>query len=113
MNGSAPNSPATGSHSCVCQKLRPKRRMDGIDSSVSTAPIATTIAIRISPKTPVPIRKPSSLLDLDFGKGSQLELHHDIGQRRVSELRAVLLADGERPFHELDHRFRLRFVLGV
>ncbi len=30
-----------------------------------------------------------------------------------TQLGAILLAVGERPFHEVDHRFRLRLVLGV
>jgi hypothetical protein len=82
MNGSAPNSPATGSHTSVRQKSQPNRRIDAIDSTVSTMPIAKTMPIRIRPKAPVPIRKRDSLRDLDLGKSRHLELHDRLGQGR-------------------------------
>src|SRR6185436_8420999 len=113
MNGSAPNSPATGSHTSVRQKSQPNRRMDAIDSTVSTTPIAKTMPMRIRPKNPVPIRKPESLRDLDLGKGRRLELHDRLRQGRIAQFGAVFLAVGERPFQEVDHRLRLRLVLGV
>ena len=40
MNGSAPNSPATGSQISVRQKLRPNFSIDSIDCRVSSNPMA-------------------------------------------------------------------------
>src|SRR5947207_9644527 len=104
MNGSAPNSPATGSQISVSQKLRPNLRIDAIDSTASTAPMVQTMATTRSPKAPVPSRKPSSLRDLDLGKGGHFELDDRLRQRRVAEIGAVLLAVDQRPLHEVDHR---------
>ena len=40
MNGSAPNSPCTGSHVCVRQKSKPNFLIDSIDSRTSSIPMA-------------------------------------------------------------------------
>ena len=60
MNGSAPNSPATGSHISVRQKASPNRWMDSSDWRTSSKPIADTISTSASANTPVPARKPRS-----------------------------------------------------
>src|SRR5438874_4392248 len=60
MNGSAPNSPATGSQISVRQKLKPNFRIDGSDWRVSSTPIANTIRTTTSATAPVPIRKVKS-----------------------------------------------------
>ena len=60
MNGSAPNSPATGSQVSVRQKLKPNFWIDSIDCRVSSKPIATTISTRTSANAPVPSLKPRS-----------------------------------------------------
>ncbi len=60
MNGSAPNSPATGSQISVRQKLRPNLWIDSIDCRVSSNPMAHTISTRTSANAPVPILNPRS-----------------------------------------------------
>ena len=60
MNGRAPNSPATGSHVVVRQKLRPNFSIDIIDWRASSTPIATTMTMRTSANAPVPSRNPRS-----------------------------------------------------
>jgi hypothetical protein len=67
MNGSAPNSPATGSQICVRQNARPNFVIDSIDSRVSTTAMLTTMTSRNRAKAPVPILKARSLrLTRDF-----------------------------------------------
>jgi phosphate transport system substrate-binding protein len=41
MNGRAPNSPATGSQTSVCQKLQPNWAIESRDSLISASPIAS------------------------------------------------------------------------
>ena len=71
MNGRAPNSTATGSHVSVSQNCHPNCLMDSWDWRHSSMPIATTMTISSTPKTPVPARKiVSSMrpdLPVDFG----------------------------------------------
>ena len=45
MNGSAPNSPETGSQISVRQKSNPNWRIDSIDCETSSKPMAHTIRI--------------------------------------------------------------------
>src|SRR5438309_1350853 len=124
MNGSAPNSPDTGSQISVRQKLRPNFWIDSIDCATSTAPIAQTMSTRTSANAPVPIRNPRSfptcltrrtrptrLRDLDLRERRHFQFHNRVRQRCISEIRAVLLTIGQRPLHELHHRLCLRLVL--
>ena len=60
MNGRAPNSPATGSQTSVCQNCQPKWRIDSCDSRNSTTAMAPTMAISRRAKAPVPLRKRTS-----------------------------------------------------
>ena len=60
MNGSAPNSPATGSQVSVRQKLRPNFWIESIDCRVSSNPMAQTMSTRTSANAPVPMRNPRS-----------------------------------------------------
>ena len=61
MNGRAPNSPATGSHVSVSQKLKPNSRIDSCDSRNRPTPMATTMRDQQqTANTPVPARKTSS-----------------------------------------------------
>src|SRR4051794_27675910 len=119
MNGSAPNSPATGSQTSVRQKLRPNLLIESIDCRVSSNPMAHTISTRTSANAPVPSLNPRSpvlprlraipapLRDLDLRQRRHLELHDRVRQRRVTELGAELLAVAQRPLHEIDHGLRL------
>src|ERR1051325_10581884 len=124
MNGSAPKSPATGSQVVVCQKPSPNFWIDSHDSLISTAPIATTMAMTSTANAPVPMRKPRSPWlprrtapvpaasgDTNLGERREFQLHNLGRERSVAQLRCELLPVGERPLHELDHRLALRLVL--
>src|ERR1041384_1139658 len=117
MNGSAPNSPATGSQFDVRQKFRPNFCSDSAESFASVMPMATTMSSSAAAKTPMPMRNPRSLVRTlrlrhrDLLERRLLE-HDDVGgQRRVAEVRAVLLPVGQRPLHALDHRLARGLVL--
>ncbi len=66
MNGSAPNSPDTGSQISVRQKSSPNWRSDRIDCCVSSAPMATTMRMSRRAKNPVPTLNPRSLRSSDI-----------------------------------------------
>src|SRR6478672_6681195 len=61
MNGSAPNSPATGSQFVVRQNAKPNFCSDSDDWFVSSTPIATTMSSNAAAKTPMLTRNPGSL----------------------------------------------------
>src|SRR5512135_2451538 len=127
MNGSAPNSPDTGSQVRPVQKPKPNFSIESRDWSASTTPIPTTIRQMRTAKTPVPRRKPRSAPGsrrdgrarmrgrplLDPAERGHLHLHDALRERRVAELGAVLLAVGQGPLHEVQHDLRLRRVLRV
>src|SRR5947208_16824236 len=113
MNGSAPNSPATGSQISVRQKFIPNFWTDSTDWRASTTPIAHTRTTSRAPNVPVPMRNRKSLRDLDSAKGGHLELDDGFRQRRVAEIGAVFLTLGQRPLHEVSHRLCLRLVLPI
>ena len=60
MNGSAPNSPATGSQLLVPQKLSPNFCIDSVESFASDTAIATTISSNAAANAPTPTRKVKS-----------------------------------------------------
>src|SRR5262245_36396296 len=117
MNGSAPNSPATGSQFVVRQKPKPNFCSDSDDSLVSRTPIAMTMSSSAAAKTPMLMRNPVSvertrrLGYLDPAQRSLFERDDVRGERGVPEISAVFLAVGQRPLHEIDHRFGGRLVL--
>src|SRR5262245_46974472 len=128
MKGSAPKSPATGSQIRVTQKLKPNLSMDSCELRHSSAPMATTIAIRRSAKRPVKTRKlrspPSrngnreratnrSPLQLDLLDGGHLQLHDFFWQRSVPQIRSELLPVSQRPLQEVDEGLRLHLVFGT
>src|SRR5438874_2046171 len=112
MKGRAPNSPATGSQISVRQKLQPNSARDRRDSQVNWTPMATTAVTTSAPTSPLPTRKSRSppLLDLDRAKRLQFHVDDVPGQRRVTEIRRVLLPVAQRPLHEIDHRLRHRLI---
>src|SRR4029077_6826663 len=79
MNGSAPNSPATGSQISVRQNFSPNFWIDGNDSYARIKPMPQTRAINMKPNAPVPIRKPRSLRDFDLGKSGHFQFDHRVG----------------------------------
>src|SRR5689334_8456270 len=100
MNGSAPKSPATGSHVVVFQKPKPNFWIDSHDSLVRTAPMPATIAMMSTANAPVTTRKPRSPWlprftvlvaatsgDTHFGQRRELQLHDLRRQRGVTEFR--------------------------
>src|SRR5947208_15819538 len=103
MNGSAPNSPATGSQISVRQKFIPNFWTDSTDWRASTTPIAHTRTTSRTPNVPVPIRNRKSLRDLDFGNGRHLELDNGFRQRRVAEIGDGLLTIRQSHVHESYH----------
>src|SRR5258705_11186488 len=118
MNGSAANSPATGSQVLVPQKRSPNFWIDSDESFASVAAIATTISSNAAANAPTPTRKAKSdertgLGNLDPIERGLFEHHHAGGQRSVAEIRRVLLAIGERPPHEVHHRLAGCFVFGL
>src|SRR5215208_2624368 len=60
MNGSAPNSPATGSQLLVRQKLKPNFCSDSEESFASVTPMPMTISSSAAANTPMPRRNPRS-----------------------------------------------------
>src|SRR5471032_1944889 len=129
MNGSAPNCPATGSHTCVRQKFKPNFSIDSIDCRVNSNPIPTTTRMRTAMKAPVPRRNPRSvapprldfhpgisvatLRDLDLLERRQFHLDDRVRERRVAEPTGGLLAVAQRPLHEVHHDLRLPLVFRV
>src|SRR6476660_8878874 len=128
MKGSAPNSPATGSQVSVRQKLRPNLLIDSTASRLSSKAMPATISTMRKAKKPVPSLKPRSgyrkrrvgldtgsltLRNLDLRQGRHLELDDGLGQWRVAEVSAVLLAVGQCPLHEVHHGLGLALVLRV
>src|SRR5947207_15514503 len=119
MKGSAPNSPLTGFHVLVRQKFKPNFWSDSHDSFARVRPMEMTISSSAAAKAPMPRRNPRSeertarLRHLDLVERRLLE-HHDVGrQRRIPEVGAVLLAIGESPVHEVDHRLAGGLVLWI
>src|SRR5258706_12560596 len=119
MKGSAPNSPATGSHVVVRQKLKPNRCRESQESFASVIPMATTISSSAAAKAPMPRRNPRSeertarLRYLDSVERRLLEHDDAAGKGSVPEIRAVFLAVGQRPLHEVQHRLRRGLVLRI
>src|SRR5512143_940836 len=102
MNGSAPNSPETGSQVVPFQNAKPNFSIESRDWWASTTPIPRTIRQTRTAKAPVPRRKPrsrrKSVRDgraaiglLDPGERRHLHLHDARGEGRVAQLRTVLL----------------------
>ena len=56
MNGSAPNSPETGSHVVPVQKPKPNFVIDSIDCRESSTASATTVSTTNAAKAPVKAR---------------------------------------------------------
>src|SRR5262245_35144639 len=118
MNGNAPNSPATGSQLLVPQKPSPNFCIDSVESFASVTAIATTISSSAAANAPTPTRNVKSddrtcLGNLYAFQCRLFEHRHVGGQRSVTQIRGVLLAVGERPSHEVDHRLAGGFVFGV
>src|SRR3989442_6230632 len=119
MNGSAPNSPLTGFHVLVRQKFNPNFWSDSHESFARVRPMAMTMSSSAAAKAPMPRRNPRSdertarLRSLDSVERRLFE-HHDAGrQRGVAEIRAVFLAVGQRPVHEVDHRLAGGFIFWI
>src|SRR5690349_14282091 len=105
MNGSAPNWPATGSQVVVRQKSKPNFRMESPEVRSSSKRIPRTRRTTRDAKNPVPRRKPRSSarrreegvfigrlsLGLDLLERFHLQGDDLRGQRRVAEVRRVLL----------------------
>src|SRR5512136_2907964 len=125
MNGSAPNSPDTGSQVRPFQNPNPNFSIESRDWWASTTPMPRTTRQTRTAKAPVPRRKPRSLRKavrdgrpfmsglLDPAERRHLHLHDARGKGRVAELGAVLLPVGEGPLHEVHHDLGLRLVLRV
>src|SRR2546428_6583053 len=119
MNGSAPNSPATGSHVLVRQKPRPNFWIDSHESFASVKPMATTTSSNAAANAPMLTRNPRSgkrtarLRYLDPVERRLFEHHDAGGQRGVAEIGAVLLAIGQRPAHEVQHHLPGGLVLRI
>ncbi len=102
MNGRAPNSPATGSHVSVIQKCQPNCLMDNWDCRNSSMPIATTMAIRTSPNSPVPPRKivssmrPDLPVDVGRSGGALAAIYCSLTRSSVlSSISTTLAGSGE------------------
>src|SRR5262245_17045267 len=131
MNGSAPNSPETGSQTFPVQNLKPNFSSESCDVRKSSQKIPATSRTTSRAKNPVPRRKPrssalrredgvffmggscSETSELDSLERFHLESHDIRRQRRVAHVARELLPVGQGPLHELDHRLGLRLVLGV
>src|SRR6185436_16787948 len=96
MNGSAPNSPDTGSQISVRQKLKPNFAIESHDWRTSSKPIATTISTSTSPKRPVPILKPRSLRNMSEMDGSGIRAQANLHRFHSRELRELKLDDFSR-----------------
>src|SRR6476469_8991409 len=114
MKGSAPKSPATGSHVDVRQNCSPNFSIERIDWRASSKPMAATIRISNRPNAPVATLKPRSLRipsdDLYSLERREFLFDQIRRQRRVPKLGRELLPVAERPTHEVDHCLRLRLV---
>src|SRR4029079_17621880 len=118
MNGSAPNSPATGSQLLVPQKLSPNFSIESAESLANVIAMAITISSNAAAKAPTPTRNEKSaertgLGNLDAIEGRLFEHDDAGGQRRIAEISREFLTVGERPSHEIHHRFACAFVCGV
>src|SRR5438128_4135627 len=109
MNGSAPNSPATGSHVLVRQKFNPNCCSDSHEWFASVRPMATTMSSSAAANAPMLTRNPRSetrttrLRHLNLAERRLLEHDHVGRQRGVAEIGAVFLPVGQRPVHEVQH----------
>src|SRR5256885_16754945 len=76
MNGSAPNSPATGSQVRFVQNANPNLTIERTDWRVSSKPIATTMTMTtaaIAPATTRNARSPDELPNLGTGVSARLD----------------------------------------
>src|SRR5205807_5022871 len=132
MNGSAPNSPDTGSHVLCVQNENPNFRIERRDWRVSSKPMPSTINNTTAANTPVAMRKLRSSelrfmtcapmpalrtglgsLDLHLAERQQFLVDDRLRQRGIPQVGGQFLAVGQRPFHEVDHRFGALLVLRV